>query len=51
VTYLETFNSSTNLYDCALMESVMDALDFGYAKDVKWKCIQYAFPFFSCGSV
>ncbi|KAG9125255.1 hypothetical protein FRC07_008382, partial [Ceratobasidium sp. 392] len=30
VSYLETFNSSTGLYDCALTESVMDALDFDY---------------------
>lgn len=46
VDWLETFNTATSLYDCALSESVMDSLDFGWADDnnepeVKWRCVQY----------
>lgn len=41
VDYLETFDSATTLYDCALTESVMDSLDFDYGKDVEWYSLQY----------
>jgi hypothetical protein len=37
---METFDSASNLYDCALAETVMDSLDFDYGPDVQWYCIQ-----------
>jgi monoamine oxidase len=40
INWCETFDSATNLYDCALSESVMDSLDFDFPGDVKWYCIQ-----------
>jgi len=40
ITALETLESSTSLYDCALSESVMDSLDFDNPKPVSWYCIQ-----------
>lgn len=52
VDYLETFDSATTLYDCALMESVMDSLDFDYGKDdqgddIEWYSLQYVSDFVS----
>ncbi|OSX59667.1 hypothetical protein POSPLADRAFT_1048165 [Postia placenta MAD-698-R-SB12] len=40
ITTLETLQTGTNLYDCALSESVMDALDFDNPSDPSWYCIQ-----------
>ncbi|CCL98847.1 uncharacterized protein FIBRA_00853 [Fibroporia radiculosa] len=40
ITNLETMESATNLYDCALSESVMDSLDFDWNDDQKWFCVQ-----------
>ncbi|KDQ17782.1 hypothetical protein BOTBODRAFT_105219 [Botryobasidium botryosum FD-172 SS1] len=42
IDYLETFGTASNLYDCALSESVMDSLDFDFPADapVEWFCVQ-----------
>ncbi|QRV80194.1 Flavin containing amine oxidoreductase [Ceratobasidium sp. AG-Ba] len=40
VSYLETFNTSTGLYDCALTESVLDAMEFDQNSEPNWQCIE-----------
>ena len=40
ISYLETFDTGTGLYDRALSETVMDSLDFDYDDDQTWYCIQ-----------
>ncbi|KAI0894616.1 FAD/NAD(P)-binding domain-containing protein [Annulohypoxylon nitens] len=40
IQWMETLNTSTNLFDQAFSESVMDSFDFDYPEsDVKWYCI------------
>jgi hypothetical protein len=41
INWIETWSSGTSMYDAALTETVMEELDFNYAEDVAWKCIQY----------
>ncbi|KAI0810085.1 hypothetical protein GGR55DRAFT_695878 [Xylaria sp. FL0064] len=39
IQWMETKNTSTNLFDQAFSESVIDSLDFNYPKPHKWYCI------------
>ena len=45
VDWMELFNDSTNAYDYALTELVMDDLAFAWpeegGKDVEWRCVAY----------
>ncbi|KAJ6528936.1 amine oxidase [Mycena capillaripes] len=40
IKYLETFTSSTGLFDCALSEMVLDAMDFDYQPTPEWFTVQ-----------
>ncbi|KAJ7898066.1 amine oxidase [Mycena leptocephala] len=40
IQYLEMFTSSTGLFDCALSETILDAMDFDYQPPPKWFTIQ-----------
>ncbi|KAK7060039.1 amine oxidase [Favolaschia claudopus] len=40
IKYLETFTSSTGLFDCALSETILDAMDFDYQPEPEWFTIQ-----------
>lgn len=40
ISFLETMDTATGLYDCALTETVLDSLDFDYPDiKMKWFCI------------
>ncbi|KAJ7633340.1 amine oxidase [Mycena polygramma] len=40
INYLETFTSATGLFDCALAETIMDAMDLDYQPTPEWFTIQ-----------
>ncbi|KAJ7223279.1 amine oxidase [Mycena pura] len=40
IQYLETFTSSTGLFDCALSEIILDAMDFDYQPTPEWFTVQ-----------
>ncbi|KAJ7820690.1 hypothetical protein B0H13DRAFT_2377743 [Mycena leptocephala] len=40
IKYLETFTSSTGLFDCALSETILDAMDFDYQPTPEWFTVQ-----------
>ncbi|KAJ7466775.1 amine oxidase [Mycena galericulata] len=40
INYLEMFTSSTGLFDCALSETIMDAMDFDYQPTPEWFTVQ-----------
>ncbi|KAJ7912736.1 amine oxidase [Mycena leptocephala] len=40
INYLETFTSSTGLFDCALSETILDAMDFDYQPTPEWFTVQ-----------